>query len=375
MAFSRLNLFLALLLLTPPHILAHHPRKQPPQDHTTQNLVTTIPATTLSGPSLVQFTSNASGLDGAKVSPINGSVFDWWYFDAVSSDGLSSVVIIFFTLPSAAFPLDVSPDVVSISFSANFANGSAFSTGLTATEAVIMTLGDGSVGRYVGANASWWGGSDMEWYDVGINAPEAGVVGRLKLKSVAPAHYPCGPVGPGQDMQILPHVGWSNAVPDADAIADFTLGGSPLAFSGPGYHDKNWGDQPFYSSVSSWYWGHGRLGPYSIVWFDALDITGTEYVSSYVAFDGRIVTATCSGISVRPTGANDTYPPTYSSGPPSGFYIEVDLGVEGVLQVNVTATVLTVAVEGLYYRWTGTLEGGVKGGEVLSGAALWEEFP
>ena len=184
MAFSRLNLFLALLLLNTPVILADHPRKQPPHEHTTQSLVTTIPATTLSGPSLVQFTSNASGLDGPKVSPINGSVFEWWYFDAVSSDGLSSVVIIFFTLPSAAFPVHDSPDVVSISFNANFANGSAFGTTLTATEAVIVTVGDGSEGRYEGANASWWGGSDMEWYGISIDAPEAGVVGTLKLKSV-----------------------------------------------------------------------------------------------------------------------------------------------------------------------------------------------
>lgn len=111
------------------------------------------------------------------------------------------------------------------------------------------------------------------------------------------------------------------------------------------------------------------------MWFDALDITGTEHVSSYVACDGRMITATCSGITVRPTGANDTYPSTHTAGDPSGFYIEVDLGAEGLLQVNVTATVLTVDVEGAYLRWTGTLEGGVKGEKVFSGAALWEEFP
>lgn len=110
------------------------------------------------------------------------------------------------------------------------------------------------------------------------------------------------------------------------------------------------------------------------MWFDALDITSTEHVSSYVACDGRIITATCFGISVRPTGANNTYPPTHTAGDPSGFYIEVDLGAERVLQVNVTATVLTVDVEGVYLRWTGTLEGGVKGEKGFSGAALWEEF-
>jgi hypothetical protein len=33
-------------------------------------------------------------------------------------------------------------------------------------------------------------------------------------------------------------VGWANAIPDANAVATFNLGGSVLAFKGYGYHDK-----------------------------------------------------------------------------------------------------------------------------------------
>ena len=47
-----------------------------------------------------------------------------------------------------------------------------------------MTVGEGSEGKFEGANASWWGSPDMEWYRVKIDAPEAGVVGTLKLRSV-----------------------------------------------------------------------------------------------------------------------------------------------------------------------------------------------
>lgn len=115
---------------------------------------------------------------------MNGSVFDWWYFDAVSSNGLSNVVIIFFTLSSAAFPLGSPADVLSVAFSANFPNGTAFGRTLLATEAVVVTEGDGSEARFEGANASWWGSPDMEFYSVKIDAPEAGVVGTLNLKSV-----------------------------------------------------------------------------------------------------------------------------------------------------------------------------------------------
>ena len=49
--------------------------------------------------------------------------------------------------------------------------------------------------------------------------------------------YPCGS-GAGETMEIMPNIGWANAVPDADSKVDFTIQGGRLAFTGPGYHDK-----------------------------------------------------------------------------------------------------------------------------------------
>lgn len=74
--------------------------------------------------------------------------------------------------------------MVSIAFNADFPNGTAFETSLLATEAVIETVGDGSEGRFEGAGASWLGSRDMGRYIVKIDAPEAGVVGTLRLESV-----------------------------------------------------------------------------------------------------------------------------------------------------------------------------------------------
>jgi hypothetical protein len=125
--------------------------------------------------------------------------------------------------------------------------------------------------------------------------------------------------------------------------------------------------------VASWYWGHGRLGPYSIVWFDVLANNGSEYVSSYAAANGSIITSSCSGIKVRPTGLNSQYPPVITSGNPQGFHIDLDLGSEGILEIDVT-TQVTVADVLLYTRWTGTMSGGVKGGPLYKGVALYEEF-
>jgi hypothetical protein len=55
---------------------------------------------------------------------------------------------------------------------------------------------------------------------------------------VAPAHYPCGPNEPGQNLEVSPHIGWANAIPDANATIDFVVRGRPLKFTGYGYHDK-----------------------------------------------------------------------------------------------------------------------------------------
>ena len=147
------------------------------------------------------------------------------------------------------------------------------------------------------------------------------------FKQIAPAHYPCSPVAKGQTLHVSPYVGWANGIPDSVAVVDLTIGDSKLQFTGSGYHDQvnqvrrhrtriltiesqTWGNQPIVQNLANWVFGHGRVGPYSIVWFDILDSNGTEYISSYAAKDGRIVAAQCSGIKVRPIGANSTYPPT-----------------------------------------------------------------
>jgi hypothetical protein len=166
---------------------------------------------------------------------------------------------------------------------------------------------------------------------------------------------------------------------------DMEIRGSKLKFQGPGYHDKvshlvqqqrerrlmmlqNWSDRPFMDSVQSWYWGHGHLGAYSIVWFSYLalnDPTNTTYVSIYVAKGGDILVSACKSdiLTVRPIGSpkatGGRYPPRLGD-IPEGFHLEFDLGEEiGHLRVNVS-TRTVVAGDGEYYmRWTGDMVGEV----------------
>jgi hypothetical protein len=139
---------------------------------------------------------------------------------------------------------------------------------------------------------------------------------------------------------------------------------------------ENWGDQPFVESTGSWYWGHGRLGPYSIVWFDALTPEGVETRSAYLSKDNEILVSSCAAgsITVRPTGNNATYPPHTPDGPPEGFHIEIEMARGGIFVVDVTPTSLLVNGLGLYYRWAGALKGGVQGGDTYTGTAVFEQF-
>lgn len=150
---------------------------------------------------------------------------------------------------------------------------------------------------------------------------------------------------------------------------------------------QNWSDRPFLDSVKSWYWGHGRLGSYSIVWFSSLVPNGTAtatYVSSYVARDDEVLVASCntSVLTVIPIGAKGTtggrYPP-HAGDVPDGFQLEFDLGEDhGSLKATISAEAV-VAGDGKYYiRWTGNATGEIVGGTTpqssLDGVAVFEQF-
>src|SRR6266536_805663 len=138
---------------------------------------------------------------------------------------------------------------------------------------------------------------------------------------------------------------------------------------------QNWGDKPFADLVDSWYWGHTRLGPYSVVWFDGVDINGNEHASDYVARAGQILTTSCVGPKARPKGDNTQYPPVGGTPiPPSSFHVEIDLGSEGVLEVDVGVTTTLFTLPGLFDRWIGTSKGGLKGQELFSSGAFFEQF-
>ncbi|KAJ7042170.1 hypothetical protein C8F04DRAFT_1030619 [Mycena alexandri] len=341
-----------------------------------------IPAAVGNDSSAALFTSAAADLDGAKIRPVNATAYDWWYFDVVSTDpdSLASVVVVFYTATPGGFPFLPPSDSVTVAqIFVSFPNGTTFNATANADDATVITDNNVSSGEWVGSGLSW--NHTGFNYAVVVDAPDIGVQGTISFNPIAPAHYPCGPAEAGQNMQVGPGIGWSNAIPDAVSSIELTVGGTLLSFTGAGYHDKNWSNQPFTSNVGSWYWGHGRLGPYSFVWFDYLALDGTEFVSGYAAKYGTIISASCESgsISVRPTGKNAIFPPVLSTGNPSGYHITFNLEQAGTLEMDVS--VLGILVDSApYTRFVGNISGVIVPAgnstprNVLQGTALYEQF-
>ncbi|KAG9233752.1 hypothetical protein BJ875DRAFT_377977 [Amylocarpus encephaloides] len=344
------------------HVPPNLSRRDPPT--TTK----TIPVQLATGNIIAEFISSAHGLEAPKLSAANSTSYDWWYFHAASPDFQSAVAIVFFTAVNTAFPLlSSSIDVTSSAISYRFPNGTNNIIGGPANIAVVKTKGQGGSGDWNGTGMSWTGKPDLSAFTVEIDNDAFGVKGKLKMESTAPAHYPCGPVRPGQNMQLAPRIGWANAVPDGDGEIYFNIRGSRLRFKGSAYHDMprlsplwNWGDRRWYADKVYESWGHARLGPYSIVWFSILSPGGTESVSAYVAKHNRIVTSSCAPTSLVVRPLNAPYPPTIASPKNGDFSIVMDLGDAGVLRANVTRVTTVISGGPAYKRWAGTAVGKIE---------------
>jgi hypothetical protein len=145
-----------------------------------------VPPTYSIRPSVSQFTSCATGHDGPKVSPINGTTYDWWYFDAVSDDGTESLVVVFFTSSAAGFPFEFTSaiDATTVAVFATYADGTSSLSPLLASSATITSAGDKVSGNWPGAGASFEGSSDLSTYSISVNNLVGGVSGTFELESV-----------------------------------------------------------------------------------------------------------------------------------------------------------------------------------------------
>ncbi|KAI0470591.1 hypothetical protein GGR56DRAFT_135789 [Xylariaceae sp. FL0804] len=338
-----------------------------------------LQAAAANGTSVSPIVSSACGLDAPKVRPVNASSWDWWYFEAVSDDQTHFTAVSFLAAPETGFaPSHFPADAMlatSVALSAPELPDYYIQV-LPADRAVVASRGQSASGVWEGTGTRFAGADDVSEYRVDLDVPEIALSGYIILKSTAPAHYASGPARAGESLDFMPGVGWANAIPDSATEVYFNVNGTEVRFTGPGYHDQQWGNSPFNESVASWYWGRGRLGPYSVVWFDGVDLEGAEHVAVYVARDDEIVYAAKSGVIVRPTGGDATYPPRRGD-IPDGYRASIDMGGAGVLEFNVTHTQPPTLTEDTHVNWRGVLSGYLitsEGRRALNGTASYEQF-
>jgi hypothetical protein len=144
-----------------------------------------IPTTTLTAPSIGDFFSTPNSLDGPKLHPVNVTTPEWWYFDVVSPDLKTSLVITFFTATNDSFPLlHTIPDVDSIFIWVSFPNGTLWEAQVPATKAVITTDGEGASGVWEGSGFRFEGTANLGKYCIEIDSAEAGVKGKVLFDAV-----------------------------------------------------------------------------------------------------------------------------------------------------------------------------------------------
>ena len=139
-------------------------------------------------PSKVQFTYPGTGLDGPKVKPVNTTTFDWWYFDAVSSElaegDLSSVVVTFYDATAGGFEaLSKTNTKLEVSITGSFKDGTPFGVDAFPADAVVTTYGDNSEGQW-GKYGSWTSSPDLKWWNIAFQDPKNGVTGSMTLEAV-----------------------------------------------------------------------------------------------------------------------------------------------------------------------------------------------
>ncbi|KAL3494977.1 hypothetical protein BJX62DRAFT_233947 [Aspergillus germanicus] len=272
-------------------------------------------------PSTVQWVSKKNTFDAPKVVPMNSTTYQNWWFDAVTPDGTSTFTVNFLTTPANAAGLvpDGHAGAPILAILARLPNGTMVSQYLSASAAAIAS--GAAAGTWLDTGAKFRGTPSLRDYYVDIDTTKLKVPSVLKVKgslhyrSLTPAHYPCGTtLDAGQDLQVFPHLGWTNTMAGASVSGSMTIEDQKLTFRhgehNIGYHDMNWGDGDFTAVAKSWFWGHFTLGPYTVALWDGVG-TGDdaqEFTTAYVANDGNVVASGCGPDKIRVRPVDGTWP-------------------------------------------------------------------
>jgi hypothetical protein len=153
----------------------------------------TIPTAPGIGATTAQFYSGDSPFfDGSKLDFVNGSSFDWWYFDAVSTDGTYELTVTFYNADATTLGFPTGFGTVNfVTFTAVWPNGTEYQQFGFAGPAVVSEGPFGIEGNWTGLGFTFSGTADLSYYRIDIDSPSLGITGSFIFDSVCVLTVPC----------------------------------------------------------------------------------------------------------------------------------------------------------------------------------------
>jgi hypothetical protein len=150
-----------------------------------------IPTDPGTGPTTAEFYSGDSPFfDGPKIDFVNGTSFDWWYFDAVSSDGTYQLTVTFYTTVATTLGFATGFGTTNfVSFTAMYPNGTEYQQFGFAGPAIISNGFFGIQGNWTGTGFTFQGTADLSYYKIIIDSPALGIQGSMTFNSVCESKF------------------------------------------------------------------------------------------------------------------------------------------------------------------------------------------
>ena len=193
-----------------------------------------LPPTPSPGPAKILTTvDNIHAFAGPHLLYNNGTAYEGFYFDAVSTNASAPAALILQFYP--AFLSTHS----AILLNALLPDGSSFiQETIPAGILTLSTTGDGSNARAQDGAMAWFSSDDISALVVELNVPGRGLSASITMRARAPLHVACGVKEGGASYMLTPLLGWAPVVADAEARVEVVMGGRRSAFEGVGYADQ-----------------------------------------------------------------------------------------------------------------------------------------
>ncbi|KAI0824026.1 hypothetical protein BC628DRAFT_1323523, partial [Trametes gibbosa] len=270
-------------------------------------------------------------------------------------------------------------------------NGTVFAYTIPASSSSVTYQGEAVTGSWPGAGL-FHNSADLKTFTVALDAPELGVTGALEITSDGPSHFGCNTTSSAYFESVVPadatlteneeiffkQLGWATSQPGGSAKVAVVLSGTPLVFSGKGYHDANWMPRPIDAFMDDWYFLDAQVGPYDLsAVFSAITGSTRDFNTGFLEHAGTILQNQCSLAGTRTKDFVTITPYGLAFDQPSGvnvmkgFVLDYTLPNGDEYRFNLTGQSLVLDTP-IYHRWVGSAVGGKVGGEQFTGLAMYD---